>query len=247
MSSHAKKHESGPSAPPRARRSQSWLRKGPEVALLTVAILLLAFYAAGRLESFFSSRALLRTFQSTPSAPADRSQTPVARAPLSPSSSAIPPSERPAVDEDATPEGPLAVLIIPKIRLEVPVLDGTDALTLNRAVGKIAGTALPGQSGNIGLAGHRDGFFRNLGRLQSGDLIELETKSRKDKYVVEEIHIVNPEDVWVLSPRSVPSLTLITCYPFHGLGHAPQRYVVTASLAPRDENPAVPGLASPAR
>jgi sortase A len=125
---------------------------------------------------------------------------------------------------------PLAMLEIPKIGLEVPVLDGTDDLTLNRGVGRIMGTARPGQGGNLGIAGHRDGFFRGLKDVVVGDRIELEMPRRTETYNVDQIRIVNPTDVQVLEDRGVPTLTLVTCYPFYFIGNAPQRYIVRASL-----------------
>ncbi len=130
------------------------------------------------------------------------------------------------------PGTPLAVLRIPKISLEAPLLDGTDDLTLNHAVGRIAGTSRPGEPGNIGIAGHRDGFFRGLKDVRVGDAIELKTLEGTDTYIVDQIQIVSPRQVEVLRPASVPSLTLVTCYPFYFLGSAPQRYIVTASLLP---------------
>ena len=123
---------------------------------------------------------------------------------------------------------PLAVLRIPKIRLEVAVLDGTDDGTLNRAVGHIAGTALPGARGNFGIAGHRDGFFRGLKDIAPGDALEIETTTGRQSYVVEDIRIVAPEDVWVLQATPSPMVTLVTCYPFYFVGSAPQRYIVRA-------------------
>jgi sortase A len=125
---------------------------------------------------------------------------------------------------------PLAVLRIPKIHLEVPVYNDTDDLTLNRGVGRILGTAQVGKGGNLGIAGHRDGFFRGLKDLAPGDEIALVGVSQSDVYAVEKIQIVNPEDVSVLSPTRVPSLTLVTCFPFYYVGSAPQRFIVHASL-----------------
>jgi sortase A len=124
---------------------------------------------------------------------------------------------------------PLAVLRISKVHLEVPVLDGTDDLTLNRGVGHIVGTDRPGEEGNIGIAGHRDGFFRVLKDVGPGDTIELVTPKGIVTYVVDQIVLVRPDDVSVLQPRSRPSLTLVTCYPFYFVGSAPQRYIVQAS------------------
>ncbi|MBZ5689439.1 MAG: class D sortase [Acidobacteriia bacterium] len=124
----------------------------------------------------------------------------------------------------------LAVLRIPALHLEVPVLDGTDEVTLNRGVGRIASTALPGKGGNIGIAGHRDGFFRRLKDVRTGDAIELATMSGTDIYIVDRIRITSPTDVSVLRPRTKHSLTLVTCYPFYFVGPAPSRYIVEASL-----------------
>jgi sortase A len=125
---------------------------------------------------------------------------------------------------------PLAILRIPKIDLEVPVFNDTDDLTLNRGVGRILGTAQIGQAGNLGIAGHRDGFFRGLKDIARDDIIELDRPGgRTDEYAITEIRIVDPENVSVLAPTLTPTLTLVTCFPFYYVGNAPQRYVVTAS------------------
>jgi len=124
---------------------------------------------------------------------------------------------------------PLAVLRIPGIDLEVAVLDGTDEFSLNRAVGRIAGTAHPGEAGNIGIAGHRDGYFRGLKDVSVGDVIELQTLTDTETYEITEITITIPSDVGVLDPTSEPSITLVTCYPFYFVGSAPKRYVVRAT------------------
>jgi len=125
---------------------------------------------------------------------------------------------------------PIALLQIPKIHLEVPVFNGTDSLTLNHGAGRIVGTARLGESGNIGIAGHRDTFFRGLKDLHKGDAIELKTRNGTDTYIVDEIQIVTPDNTSVLRPRPQRSITLVTCYPFYFVGNAPQRYIVMASL-----------------
>jgi len=148
---------------------------------------------------------------------------------------------RRSLSEPAPP--PLAVLRIPKIRLEVPVLPGTDDLTLNRAVGHIDDTALPGTDGNSGIAGHRDGFFRGLKDIEPEDAIELDTLRGKEVYRVERIWVVDPDDVSVLDPTPARSLTLVTCYPFYYVGPAPQRYIVRAVRA--DTAPPVSAAVAP--
>jgi len=125
---------------------------------------------------------------------------------------------------------PLGRLEIPALDLAVMVLDGTDEVTLNRAVGRIQGTALPGEMGNLGIAGHRDGWFRALRKLTPGDEIVLRTLDGRYRYQVEEIEIVEPSETSVLAPSQDARLTLVTCYPFYWMGNAPQRYIVKAEL-----------------
>lgn len=119
-------------------------------------------------------------------------------------------------------------LVISKADVEVMILDGTSDATLDRGVGLIEGTARPGEGGNVGIAGHRDSFFRGLRHLSSGDEIELATLSGLTRYRVSEILVVEPEYVQVLNPTPESSLTLVTCYPFYHIGSAPQRYIVRA-------------------
>jgi sortase A len=129
---------------------------------------------------------------------------------------------------DAQLGAPLAVLRIPKLDLVVPVLDGTDELALNRGVGHIAGTARPGVAGNVGIAGHRDGFFRGLKDIVVGDRLDLVTVEGTESFQVEGITIVPPSDVSVLAATAQPTVTLVTCYPFYFVGSAPLRYIVRA-------------------
>lgn len=126
---------------------------------------------------------------------------------------------------------PWAVLSIPRLRLDVPVFEGTDGLTLNQGAGRIAGTAKPGESGNIGVAAHRDGFFRSLKDIHMGDRIELAQLQHQFIYTVDNIMVVDPSDTTALKARAQPSLTLVTCYPFYFVGDAPRRYIVQATLA----------------
>jgi len=125
---------------------------------------------------------------------------------------------------------PLAVMRVERLGLRVPIFEGTGDAQLDRGAGWIQGTARPLEQGNIGVAGHRDGFFRPLKDAKVGDRIELKTAESTATYVVDEITIVSPQDVDVLQPRARPSLTLVTCYPFYFVGSAPQRYIVHASV-----------------
>ena len=124
---------------------------------------------------------------------------------------------------------PLAVLRIPKIGVVVPVLEGTDDFSLNRGVGHIEGTPRPGDAGNVGIAGHRDGFFRGLKDVATGDRIEMVTSKGTEVFQVDRITVVAPEEVSVLAATPSPHLTLVTCYPFYFIGDAPQRYIVRAA------------------
>jgi len=123
---------------------------------------------------------------------------------------------------------PIAVLRIPKIRLEVAVLPGTDDRTLDRGVGHIEDTAQPGTDGNLGIAGHRDSFFRGLKDIAPGDAIELDTIQGTDTYRVERAWVVSPQEVSVLDPTPTRAITLVTCYPFYFVGSAPERFIVRA-------------------
>jgi LPXTG-site transpeptidase (sortase) family protein len=118
------------------------------------------------------------------------------------------------------------------------VRQGTGASTLNVAVGHIPGTALPGDKGNVAVAGHRDTLFRGLRDIRKGDLIDFETLRGSYAYRVESTEVVKPEDVSVLNAGEYPELTLVTCYPFTYVGAAPDRFIVKArQLAPPDTAP----------
>jgi len=120
---------------------------------------------------------------------------------------------------------------IPRLGVSAIIRAGSDASTLKLAVGYIPGTALPGENGNVGLAGHRDTFFRKLRNIGPEDEIRVTTRNGVFNYVVQRTNIVNPKDVWVLNPTTQPVLTLVTCYPFYYVGSAPQRFIVRATLA----------------
>ncbi|MEP5764557.1 MAG: class D sortase [Halieaceae bacterium] len=124
----------------------------------------------------------------------------------------------------------LAVLALPDLGLKVPVYGSASDLDMDRGAGWIQGTAAPGDVGNIGIAGHRDGYFRVLKDAEIGDALSLQTAAGEQRYVIDEILIVDPLDVEVLDPSDQQRITLVTCYPFYFVGSAPQRYVVKAQL-----------------
>ena len=123
---------------------------------------------------------------------------------------------------------PLAVMNIDKLGIQVPVYDGADDFNLNRGVARIQGTAAVDGRGNLGIAGHRDGFFRGLKDIDVGDRIELQTIRGTVSYAVSSILIVDPSDVSVLADTEERTITLVTCYPFYYVGHAPKRFIVKA-------------------
>jgi len=195
-----------------------------ERVLLAVGLTLLGVWGAARLHRSISSRAALKTFKASAGVNAD-TESAVDFTLWSPQRIAAY-KESLATKRDL----PLAILRIPKINLEVPVFEDTDELTLNRGLGRILGTAQIGEPGNVGIAGHRDGFFRGLKDVQRDDFVDLIRPGRTERYVISNIQIVNPDDIYVLDPTAVPTLTLVTCYPFYYVGSAPQRYVVTATI-----------------
>jgi sortase A len=117
---------------------------------------------------------------------------------------------------------------IPRIGVSVAVLQGTTSRTLRLGVGHIKGTALPGETGNIGIAGHRDTYFRALKDIRKDDEIQLETATGITRYDVDWIQITSPSDVGILAPAAESSLTLVTCYPFYYIGASPKRFIVHA-------------------
>ncbi len=128
----------------------------------------------------------------------------------------------------AATDGLIGRIEIPRLLLSAVVVEGVDKTTLRRAVGHIPGTALPGQSGNVGLAGHRDTFFRPLKDLRIKDEVQLSTLKGSFKYEVESLRVVEPDNVGVLAPSGENVLTMVTCYPFYYVGPAPKRWIVRA-------------------
>jgi sortase A len=125
-------------------------------------------------------------------------------------------------------DAPVAILRIPSLRLEVPVYASDGEQYLNRGVGIIAGMHLPDDGGHVGIAGHRDGFFRALKNISHDDSIELQTRTGVRRYHVSSIRVVARTDRHVLADTVAPSVTLVTCYPFYFVGSAPDRFIVHA-------------------
>ena len=181
-----------------------WLERG----LFTAGMVCLTWWAAGAAHARWASAGASRRL--------DRL---IATAPQHPG--------RPAAPQTGDPLGRLA---IPRVGVATVVVEGDDDLTLSFAAGHIPGTALPGEPGNAALAGHRDGVFRGLARIRRGDLVSLTTPAGTFRYAVESLRVVRPEDTAVLRPTRRPTLTLVTCYPFHYIGPAPKRFIVRAVL-----------------
>lgn len=117
---------------------------------------------------------------------------------------------------------------IPRIHVSVVVLEGSDSRVLRVGAGHVLGTALPGAVGNVGIAAHRDTFFRPVRGIRPNDVITLTTPQGVFQYRVEGTEIVDPTDVQVLHQTKDAELTLVTCYPFYYVGSAPKRFIVHA-------------------
>jgi LPXTG-site transpeptidase (sortase) family protein len=138
---------------------------------------------------------------------------------------AQPPPGLPAQPEKGAVLGRLE---IPRLRVSVMVREGVDDATLRKALGHVPGTAIPGRTGNVAVSGHRDTFFRPLRFIRKDDVIRFVTEQGRFEYLVESTRVVTPKNVEVLNATAQPTMTLITCYPFYYLGHAPKRFIVRA-------------------
>jgi sortase A len=188
-----------------------WLERG----LLAAGIGLAAWCAAVLVEARFHNQLPLR-----PSS-----------APLKVTQTAILPGDSGRGTTPAPSAGTLlGRLDAPTVKMSINVLEGSDDGTLRRGAGHIEDTPLPGQPGNSGVAGHRDTVFRPLRHIKVGDPLEFATANRRYGYKISKTLIVGPDDVYVLDPGEKPTLTLVTCYPFDYVGHAPKRFIVQAQL-----------------
>jgi sortase A len=134
------------------------------------------------------------------------------------------------------PPATVGKIEIPAVGLATIVLEGDDAGILRLGVGHIPGTAVPGPSGNVGLAGHRNTYFHRLRKINVGDEIRFSTMAGTFKYRVVSLRIVLPDAIEVLDHTQLPTLTLVTCYPFYSIGAAPKRFIVHAEMVPASPN-----------
>jgi len=199
--------------------------------LLICGIVLVSFYGLARIAGSISSSAALQAFDKNQQAAHAENTLQV------PSTKDVDVSLwsqqriKAFMETAGAPHDPaIAVLKLQRLKLRVPVFEGTDDLVLNEGAGWIEGTAKPGEKGNVAIAAHRDGFFRVLKDIDVGDVIELELPERTMLYRVRKTEIVQPDDNHVLLPQQKPTLTLVTCYPFYYVGSAPERFIVEASL-----------------
>jgi len=124
---------------------------------------------------------------------------------------------------------PLGIFTIKTLNIQVPIYNGTSEFYLNRGLGRIKGMAKMDEVGNLGISGHRDGFFRALKDIQLGDNIEIQTTRGVESYAVTSITVIPKSDISILAPTTNKTLTIVTCYPFYFVGHAPERYIVKAT------------------
>ena len=189
-----------------------------ERTLLTAGVVLGAWCAAVLVEARFH--------QAVPVVPLQVTQTAVPVLPGEGGSSA----PRPAAPSAPVVGSVIAKLDAPSVQMTTTVLEGSDDATLSRGAGHIEDTPFPGQPGNIGIAGHRDTVFRPLRRIKVGDPLQITTADRTYRYRISKTLIVGPDDVYVLDPTERSTVTLVTCYPFDFIGHAPKRFIVQAEL-----------------
>ena len=196
-----------------------WLRRG-EIALCVIGFSLLGGAAAATVRSRVYQARQGRAFSDLDG----RIATAAGPAPASVLVSSVETRTAPGLD-------PLVLgrIEIPRIGVSAIVREGDDDATLSVAVGRVPGTARPGERGNMALAGHRDSFFRELRHIRVDDVIRFRTPGREYEYRVDATEVVGPEELRVLAPSAAPVLTLVTCYPFGYVGSAPNRFIVRAS------------------
>ena len=206
------------------KKSLRRLLKWTQLALFACGILLLGYCGFTLVDGWiFQRRASQDLDRQLRAQRAENQNRPQARSSISPKAG---PAAAPKTD------GLVGRITIPRLRLSVVVVEGVTKTALRRAAGHIPGTALPGEAGNVGVAGHRDTFFRPLKDLRIKDKIQFSTLKGDFKYEVESLKVVDPDDVGVLAPSGENVLTMVTCYPFYYVGPAPKRWIVRARQVP---------------
>lgn len=207
-------------------RAQSFLHRSRYLFFI-IGTLALAYCGYVPLDAKLYQAYETRQFQEELRGLQSNTSEPVGALPLPPMEEAKP-ARVESLGPNDTGRSPLGRIEISTIGLSAMILEGIDQRTLRRAVGHIPGTLLPGQPGNVALAGHRDTFFRALRNVRDGDEIMLETLSGLYRYRVDSILVVDPDDTRVLDKSDDAILTLVTCYPFSFVGPAPKRFIVRA-------------------
>jgi sortase A len=124
----------------------------------------------------------------------------------------------------------IGTLVIERLKKSIPIYQGTEAAQLKKGAGHYEKSVLPGVKDNSVIAGHRDSVFTQFGSLKRGDLLVVNTSYGKFTYSIRSFRIVDADDRTVIVPTKVATLTLSTCYPFHFIGSAPKRFIVSAVL-----------------
>lgn len=196
-------------------RSKAW--RALEIALLVIGVGALTVYGLLELDQLRGQADLRSQFENA--------ETSLLPAEL--------PGDAPQGEPETQPSDltgkALGRLTAERIGLDVMIAEGIDYKTLRRAAGRIPGTARLDSKGNVGIAAHRDTFFRPLRKIEEGDVLEMETYQGRYRYRVDWTAVVEPSDVQFLKASSTPELTLVTCFPFYYVGPAPQRFIVRAT------------------
>ena len=121
-----------------------------------------------------------------------------------------------------------ATLEIPKLGKTLPVVEGTDPDSLDKGVGHLSNSVLPGDGEQILLSGHRDTVFRDFGEIEIGDQFTVNMPDGSYTYEIKETDIVSEDDTSVIRSMDEEVLVVTTCYPFHFIGNAPERFVTYA-------------------
>ena len=199
------------------RGARSFVRMG-EGLLWAIGAMLLAWC----LFAYFEARAYQQR--------SDQTLLEMRRQDLAPEAEPAAGSDASAVRREVDPSL-IGRIEIPRLGVAAIVREGTDRRTLDLAVGHVAGSALPGERGNVCLAAHRDTFFRHLKDVRKGDAIRITTPEDTWEYIVQSLSVVEPGAVDVLASTGDAALTLVTCFPFGYVGPAPRRFIVSASIA----------------